>query len=80
MGSERKQPLATIRAKWTRFRHIAASNTGAATDTVRQHLFLTQLPRRFSWRGLRVTHRCHIMETKGESYRLQDAKRRRRTG
>jgi len=26
----------------------------------------------------RLTHRCHIVETKGESYRLQDAKRRRR--
>jgi DNA replication protein DnaC len=29
----------------------------------------------------RLTHRCHILETKGESFRLQDAKRRRgRTG
>jgi DNA replication protein DnaC len=27
----------------------------------------------------RLTHRCHILETKGESYRLQDTKRRRRT-
>jgi len=27
----------------------------------------------------RLTHRCHIIETNGESYRLQDAKRRRRT-
>ena len=27
----------------------------------------------------RLTHRCHIIETSGESYRLQDAKRRRRT-
>lgn len=27
----------------------------------------------------RLTHRCHILETTGESYRLQDAKRRRRT-
>ena len=26
----------------------------------------------------RLTHRCHILETKGESCRLQDAKRRRR--
>ena len=26
----------------------------------------------------RLTHRCHILETKGESYRLQDAKRQRR--
>lgn len=26
----------------------------------------------------RLTHRCHILETKGESYRLQDAKRHRR--
>lgn len=26
----------------------------------------------------RLTHRCHILETKGESYRLQDAKRRSR--
>jgi len=26
----------------------------------------------------RLTHRCHIVETTGESYRLQDAKRRRR--
>jgi DNA replication protein DnaC len=26
----------------------------------------------------RLTHRCHILETSGESYRLQDAKRRRR--
>lgn len=26
----------------------------------------------------RLTHRCHILETKGESYRLKDAKRRRR--
>ena len=26
----------------------------------------------------RLTHRCHIRETKGESYRLQDTKRRRR--
>ena len=25
----------------------------------------------------RLTHRCHILETKGESYRLQEAKRRR---
>ena len=24
----------------------------------------------------RLTHRCHILETAGESYRLQDAKRR----
>ena len=29
----------------------------------------------------RLTHRCHILETKGESYRLRDAKRRcRRSG
>ena len=28
----------------------------------------------------RLTHRCHILETSGESYRLQDAKRRRRQG
>ncbi len=28
----------------------------------------------------RLTHRCHILETKGESYRLQDAKRRRKSG
>ncbi len=27
----------------------------------------------------RLTHRCHILETKGESYRLRDAKRRRRS-
>jgi DNA replication protein DnaC len=27
----------------------------------------------------RLTHRCAILETSGESYRLQDAKRRRRT-
>lgn len=27
----------------------------------------------------RLTHRCHILETKVESYRLQDAKRRRRS-
>ncbi len=26
----------------------------------------------------RLTHRCHIVETSGESYRLHDAKRRRR--
>ena len=26
----------------------------------------------------RLTHRCHILETKGESYRLQDARRRQR--
>jgi DNA replication protein DnaC len=26
----------------------------------------------------RLTHRCHILETKGESYRLKDARRRRR--
>ncbi len=26
----------------------------------------------------RLTHRCHILETKGESYRLQDANRRRK--
>ena len=26
----------------------------------------------------RLTHRCHILETKGESYRLQDAKKRQR--
>ena len=26
----------------------------------------------------RLTHRCHILETKGESYRLKEAKRRRR--
>jgi DNA replication protein DnaC len=25
----------------------------------------------------RLTHRCHIIETKGESYRLTEAKRRR---
>jgi DNA replication protein DnaC len=25
----------------------------------------------------RLTHRCHIRETNGESFRLQDAKRRR---
>lgn len=28
----------------------------------------------------RLTHRCHILETKGESYRIQDAKRRRTNG
>ena len=27
----------------------------------------------------RLTHRCHILEANGESYRLQDAKRRRRS-
>ena len=27
----------------------------------------------------RLTHRCHIIETRGESYRLQDAKRCRRS-
>ena len=27
----------------------------------------------------RLTHRSHILETKGESYRVQDAKRRRRS-
>ena len=26
----------------------------------------------------RLTHRCHIIETRGESYRLRDARRRRR--
>ena len=26
----------------------------------------------------RITHRCHIIETNGESYRLKDAQRRRR--
>lgn len=26
----------------------------------------------------RLTHRCHILEAKGESYRLRDARRRRR--
>jgi DNA replication protein DnaC len=28
----------------------------------------------------RLTHRCHILEATGESYRLQDARRRQRTG
>jgi len=28
----------------------------------------------------RLTHRCHLLELRGESYRLQDAKRRRRAG
>lgn len=27
----------------------------------------------------RITHRCHILETKGESYRLKDARNRRRS-
>jgi DNA replication protein DnaC len=27
----------------------------------------------------RLTHRCHIIETRGESYRLQDARRRGQT-
>lgn len=27
----------------------------------------------------RLTHRCHILETRGESYRLKDAKRRRKS-
>lgn len=27
----------------------------------------------------RLTHRCHILETKGESYRLKDARQRRRS-
>ena len=27
----------------------------------------------------RLTHRCHILETKGESYRLKDAQQRRRS-
>jgi DNA replication protein DnaC len=26
----------------------------------------------------RLTHRCHILEATGESYRLQDARRRQR--
>lgn len=29
-------------------------------------------------KAARFPHRCHILETKGENYRLQDAKRRRR--
>ena len=28
----------------------------------------------------RLTHRCHIIEMSGESYRLKDAKRLRRKG
>ena len=28
----------------------------------------------------RLTHRCHILEATGESYRLQDARRRKGTG
>ena len=28
----------------------------------------------------RLTHRCHILETRGESYRLQHTKRRRKPG
>ena len=28
----------------------------------------------------RLTHRCHILETRDESYRLREAKRRRRGG
>jgi len=28
----------------------------------------------------RLTHRCHIIECNGDSYRLKDAKRRRRAG
>lgn len=28
----------------------------------------------------RLTHRRHILETQGESYRLQDAQRRRKSG
>jgi len=28
----------------------------------------------------RLTHRCHIIEMRGESYRLKDAKRRRKKG
>ena len=28
----------------------------------------------------RLTHRCHILETTGESYRLRDAKRRQGSG
>jgi DNA replication protein DnaC len=28
----------------------------------------------------RLTHRCHILEATGESYRLRDAKRRQATG
>ena len=28
----------------------------------------------------RLTHRCHIIEMNGESYRLKDAKRRRKNG
>jgi DNA replication protein DnaC len=28
----------------------------------------------------RLTHRCHIIECNGDSYRLKDAKRRRRSG
>ena len=28
----------------------------------------------------RLTHRCHIIEMSGESYRLKDAKRRRKKG
>jgi hypothetical protein len=27
----------------------------------------------------RLTHRCHILESHGESYRLKDARRRRST-
>ena len=27
----------------------------------------------------RLTHRCHILEAKGESYRLRDARRRQRS-
>jgi DNA replication protein DnaC len=28
----------------------------------------------------RLTHRCHILEASGESYRLRDAKRRQESG
>ena len=37
-------------------------------------------PPRTSVQFDRLTHRCHILETQGESYRLQDAKRRRKSG
>jgi len=34
------------------------------------------LPCRYEGDAGRLTHRCRIIETKGESYRLQDAKAR----
>ena len=52
----------------------------AMLPTIQRHARIAFRHLRPEAREDRLTHRCHILEATGESYRLQDARRRRGVG